>query len=139
MQYIVQEPFPGYIQSIVRADGTVGWTDGVPLAEYLAGRPNMKVVGETELDALFAEHEANMCGNIQEISEEDWDYALNVLPPLRWTHELGVEVFAISEATSGCMHSWYARLNGRCFTSTERIDVDLVDFATRIKKFAQTN
>lgn len=48
-----------------------------------------------------------------EVSAQDYEDALNVLPPLNWTHADGVERFCMSEFTSGRITTQYATRNGR--------------------------
>lgn len=50
-----------------------------------------------------------------EVSKEDFEDALNVLPPLAWgTHE-NVEMFCMSEFYSGTITNQYGRYNGKYY------------------------
>lgn len=42
------------------------------------------VLPENEFDELIAENERNQCNNWKEITEEEYERALNVLPPKKW-------------------------------------------------------
>lgn len=53
----------------------------------------------------------------QQITEQEFDDALNALPPMRWVRHLGLESFRCSEFYSGNITSIYARdAQGVCWT-----------------------
>ncbi|OGU24362.1 MAG: hypothetical protein A2580_09210 [Hydrogenophilales bacterium RIFOXYD1_FULL_62_11] len=51
-----------------------------------------------------------------EITHEQFNDALEVLPPLLWKQDADVESFRCCEATSGSVHASYVRLGRRYFT-----------------------
>ncbi len=56
---------------------------------------------------------------ILEITSENWYDALGALPPLKWhTTPDGVELFLMSEFTSGNYTAQYAQFNDRYFVKT---------------------
>ena len=71
----------------------------------------------------------------QEISHERWEEMLCVLPPMRW-HDLNesLNVFFISEATTGDLHACFIRdrKNNKCYEALRSIFSDdktlLADF-----------
>lgn len=65
---------------------------------------------------------------VREVTEEDWDYALGVLPPEKWCRISGVEMFCMSEFDYGVYTSQYARVGGKYYTAT----VDYFDQSTWI-------
>ncbi len=65
-------------------------------------------------------HETAAKSEPEEISSEQWHYALNVLPPVSWHDGFG-ESFKISERTTGSITSIYVRLNDRHFTFSDDI------------------
>ena len=66
---------------------------------------------------------------IKEVTEEDFDYALDVLPPLHWCKIDGIEMFCMSEATWGTYTTQYARTpDGKYYCTT----VDSTDRSTWI-------
>ena len=65
-----------------------------------------------------------------EITERQWWDALEVLPPLKWHTEDGVEKFLMSEFTTGNFTAQYAALNDRYFVKT----VDAFDKASWIDR-----
>jgi len=50
-----------------------------------------------------------------EVTEAEWDEALNVLPPLKWIRTADVESFRICEPTVATVHATYVRLGKRYF------------------------
>jgi len=73
------------------------------------------VMTDGEFQALLDEHERSICGHWQEITEEDYEDALDVLPPALW-HNGG---FFLSERYTGTISSFYQRLNGKFYTSLQ--------------------
>jgi hypothetical protein len=60
-----------------------------------------------------AEHEAHYLDQPpKEITAEEWDDMLNVLPPLAWTTDQGVNRFNMSEFTSGIITQQFGRFDG---------------------------
>lgn len=52
---------------------------------------------------------------VQEITAEEFDYGLNVLPPVAWTRARGAQSFKISERIAGSVTAIYVELRGRYF------------------------
>ena len=69
-------------------------------------------------------------GEIKEVTEEQFNDALDVLPPLKWCTIDGIEMFCISEMTDGTYTSQYAhdKHNGKYYCAT----VDVTDKSTWI-------
>lgn len=65
---------------------------------------------------------------VTEIIADRYNEMLNVLPPLKWCTINGVEMFCISEMTTGTYTSQYARYDGKYYTKT----VDVTDESTWI-------
>lgn len=78
----------------------------------------------------FNEFERNyyLSQELCEITEEDYNDALNVLPPLKWRTIDGVEMFLMSEFTTGSYTLQYAIYNGKYYCKT----VDAYDTSTWI-------
>ena len=116
MQYLVRtdQPFRGSVQSVVLENGTVAYSDGQTVAEYIADRGgNLRVVTEAELFELVQAYEASLVTEPRQITAEQWDDALNVLPPCRWHTFDGVQLFHVSERITGGLVDWYATTGGR--------------------------
>ena len=88
---------------------------GKTAADYEA--ENLIVLSESEFDELNAAHEDSMCGHWKEITEEQYEYALNVLPPKKWDNG----GFFMGECFSGSLYDFYQRINGKFYTSLQSI------------------
>lgn len=66
-------------------------------------------------------HENAAKSEPSEITQEQWDYALNVLPPVSWRNDGSAESFKISERLTGAITAIYVRLNERHFTFNDDI------------------
>lgn len=60
-------------------------------------------------------YEARFKTPVEEITADDFDYALNVLPPVGWTHSRGAQSFRISERIAGRVTAIYVEMTGRHF------------------------
>ena len=141
-QYVIpaNEPFKGYVQSVLKPDGTVAYTGGLSLTEYSAQQGKaFKTVSDEELDALIAEYEATLITDPAPESEEDWWYGLEVLPPCRWKTVRGVELFHISERLTGDLVRWHARIGDQHFTFTDQAGADMETLAAKVAKAATSN
>jgi hypothetical protein len=67
---------------------------------------------------------------IEEISEENYYYALEVLPPMNWGVHNGISSFFMSEFTDGNYTSQYAKRGGKYYCKT----VNYYDKSTWINK-----
>jgi hypothetical protein len=134
-QYIVKadEPFPGYIQSTVLDDGTVAYTDGMTPEDYSKDRGYaIRLIDAAELTRLFNEHEAGLITDPSPITEDDWHDALNCLPPSRWGHSRGVELFHISERITGDLVDWFAQVGGQYFRFVDLCNRDPAELAAKV-------
>lgn len=75
------------------------------------------ILNEIDFEALVEEHNNSICGNWCEISEEFYEQQMNVLPPMYY-HDGG---FFISEAETADIHGFYQKLNGKYYTSLQRL------------------
>jgi hypothetical protein len=140
MQYVLRadEPFKGYVQSVLRPDGTVAYSDGLTLEEYAEAKGfPIRVIDDAELDALIADHTASLVTEPTPESLEAWEYALNVLPPCRWRTVGGVELFHISERLTHDLVSWHGRIGDRCFAFTDRAGADMTALAEKVARAAK--
>lgn len=89
---------------------------------------NVEYVVTTLKEFYRIQREKALALPVREVTEEDWDYALNVLPPEKWCRINGVEMFCMSEFDYGVYTSQYARAGGKYYTAT----VDYFDQSTWI-------
>lgn len=100
--------------------------------EYWAER--IEKLSQTKMSVMtvseFREKERSAYLSIpmREISAEEFDYFLNILPPAKWETRSGVEEFCMSEMLSGPFTSQYARAGDKYYTKY----VDITDENTWI-------
>lgn len=87
-------------------------------------------IGEWENIYRAAEHSCKT--EPQEITEAQYIYALEVLPPVCWKNAKGVESFKMSERFYGNVTAIYARLGKRYFTFNDLISLQPDEIADRI-------
>lgn len=75
------------------------------------------VIPASEFDELKNQHERSICGDWKEITEHEYEDALNVLPPAKW-HSGG---FFVSEPYSSTIYSFYQKRSGKYYTSLQDI------------------
>ena len=123
MKYLLypDRPFTGSVVSILNNDGIVGYSRGMTLEEYEASTGiKYRVVDDDELDKINDEYEESLITAAVVVSEEKFEYALNVLPPERWHTHLGVNLFHVCEPLTGNLVEWYARIHGRHYLFIDR-------------------
>jgi hypothetical protein len=96
--------------------------------KYICGYTQKEIV-QTETrkvlpwdEAYTLLQEANrkrFCKGPVEITAEQFDDALNVLPPAKWQGSRLRQSFYVIEAITDDIHGWYAQLGDRYFTINE--------------------
>lgn len=76
-----------------------------------------KIISEEEFNKAEREYELSLCNDWTEITESQYEYALEVLPPLKW-HNGG---FFISEPMCGMVYGFYQEWHGKYYTSLQII------------------
>lgn len=69
---------------------------------------------------------------VSEIRQEDFTYALEVLPPVGWRSARGVESFKMSERTCGNITGIFARCGDRFFAMSDSITLPAEEIADRV-------
>lgn len=87
------------------------------------------------LDEAVNRVETRACTDPVEVEREEWDEALNVLPPLLWRNDGHTESFRCVEATVGTVHSTYVRVGNRYFAMQRPIREDHVDLVARVSRY----
>lgn len=77
------------------------------------GRGTLEVMTDAELLARTREH---ACTNPERTTAENWDYSLNVLPPMKWRGGGDTESFMICEAWTADVHPVFVRIGQDRFT-----------------------
>ena len=89
------------------------------------------VVDEKTFNTLLKEHETALCNDWAEITEEEYENALNVLPPVKWYNG----GFFISEALTSTIHSFYQKYNGKFYVSYQDIFSSRNDIMESLRNF----
>lgn len=83
------------------------------IEDYLAN--GWKIISEEEFDKAEIEYHESICNHWEEITEGDYDYALNCLPPMRW-YDGG---FFVCEAICGNVYMFYQKWLGKYYKSMQ--------------------
>ncbi len=134
------EPFCGYALSFLQPDGTVAYTDGLTPEQYATSRGySVRIITSAEHDALIEQHEASLITGPKEETEEAWYWALECLPPSRWSVINGVELFHVSERIRGDLVSWHARIGDQFWTLTDQATRAPEELAAIVAAAAKVN
>ena len=89
--------------------------------EYLSEKPDAVCISfDDALERIAKAEDAAYIKPWTEITEDQWMDALEVLPPQKWQTVNGVELFRMSEYTTGNITTHYARIGERCFCANRR-------------------
>jgi len=116
--YIIDKTgYTGTVQSTM-SNGIVHYSDGLTLEQYneKKGKEYIALTWD-ELEPLIAAWEHDNYTSIPAvlISAEDYEEALNVLPPERWENGM----FCMCEHLTGNLTAWYAEKDGKFASCTE--------------------
>lgn len=139
MKFLIRTdvPFKGNAQSVLLENGTVAWSGGMTPEEYAKDRGfTVRVVTDEEMSAMVADHVASLITPPAPITAERWDDMLNVLPPARWHHCYGVELFHVIERITGDLVTWYAKIGDQHFEMNNRVGAKSEDLALAVRKAA---
>lgn len=124
-------------QSFLLPDGTVAYTNGMTPEAYAADRGfPVRVITDAELDEMEEARLASLVTEPTEETEEQFNYALEVLPPSKFGTVRGVLMFHICERITGDLVSWHGKINGRCFTCNDRSHIDREALAAKFARAA---
>ena len=118
-----------------------GSLNGLPIDmtvdEYLTNNENKNlscVPFELALEQIRQEKEKAYIKQWIEISEEQYDEMLNVLPPEKWQTVDGVNFFRISEHLTSNITAHYAQILGHYFTANRRTSTPYQSLAAEVKE-----
>lgn len=102
--------------------------------EYLSTLPEgFKVMTfDDALDMIAAAEDHAYSKPFAEITAEQFDEALNCLPPENWQTVAGVNIFRMCEYTTSNITAHYATLNGRFFFAERRNTTSYYDIAREV-------
>ena len=134
----IVEPGDLSIIDLLMPDGITGAYSHETLDQLRVRYPRAEVV---DFDTWMMTKESALLTEPVEISQKHFENALNVLPPVRWNRECGVEAFEFQEHLSGRVTSCFLMFHtdGRCFevpviAGTRRCEV--IDRVKASKAFA---
>lgn len=84
-------------------------------------------------------YEASFKSAVEEITEKDFLYALNVLPPVGWVNARGAQSFKISERLAGRITSIHLEMQGRFFRFHDDIRLSHNACCERVAAFIAAN
>lgn len=94
------------------------------------------VLDDGEFSAMMTAYENALCGHWAEVSEEQYNDMLNILPPIGWYNG----GFFVSEPYIDNVHDYYQEYRGRYYCSMQRTSTPrevilegLVAFATQME------
>lgn len=111
-----------------------GGYGNAPEADLLA-RGFQRVLFDDALEEIQKRQRETFCQGVQACTRETFMEMLEVLPPARWQWVDGVELFAMSERTTGDLTAWYAQLDGVFVTITESARADMAVLARQVREF----
>lgn len=76
-----------------------------------------KLISSAEMSALEKEYNMSLCNDWIEIEKERYDYALDVLPPMKWSNG----GFFVPEAFTGTIYGFYQEWQGKYYTSLQDV------------------
>lgn len=85
-----------------------------------------------DADAAYELYQSKFKSPVSETTEERFDYALNVLPPGRWTGPASRQSFYVTERIAGNIVSWYAQCDGKFYTFNDVATLDHAAVMARV-------
>lgn len=112
-------------------DGNACPYTGKTAAEFIA--EGYEVLNDDEFSAFMVNYENGLCGHWTEESAEDYNEALNVLPPVAW-YDGG---FFMSECWTGNISAFHQEMHGRYYTCLQRMSTPRAAILADLAKFVQ--
>lgn len=118
--------------AIQRADGaTVTRLQGHTLEEVQARHPGAQLMSYQKAEQQI---EAGCKTSPRRIDREDFDYALNVLPPVRWDQNGKYETFLMSERINGRVTGIYARVSDSYWKFEDVYTLSHVEIIAKVRE-----
>ena len=89
-------------------------------------------IGQTHLQTTV-DNEKMVDKKWTELTEEQWTYWLEVLPPEKWKRVDGVEIFRVCEYLTSNITQHCTHYKGRYFSANRRTSEKYEDIANQIK------
>ena len=124
---VIERDYNGTVKTAIR-DGRCLYY-GTPEEYFL--EQGYLIVTEEEFEPIHEKYLNDMCNNWKEITEDKFEDALNVLPPMRWENG----GFFISERYTSDVTNFYQQIGNRYFTSYQRLSYKRDDILDNLKLF----
>jgi len=127
------------LETVVNADGIVAYSGGKTLEEYLFDAENKGQIVfpfDEAMKLIDEEHDKLSSQAWKEITEQDYTFALECLPPSRWERVQGVEFFQSRERYSCDVTSTYAQYDKKYFSALRKTSCDYETLSAEIKELA---
>ena len=134
MENVFYVPGPRWVIdfAIVRADGvTVSQLQGHTLEVVQARSPGAEIMTYQKAVEMI---ESGCKTEPRQIQQEDFDYGLNVLPPMNWVRGVEFESFMMSERTNGKVTGIYARVGATYWKFEEVCTLSHRDIIDKVRK-----
>jgi len=121
------------VVDVIHPESGLTWCFKEDAAGVQARHPGaVRMAFDDALKSIDALQTARFVKPVSEVSEEDFTYALEVLPPSDWKSWLGVESFKMIERTCGSITQIFARCGDRYFTLADRYSLPASEIADRV-------
>ena len=111
-----------------------GLYSGKTLDEYREKHPDAVVMAWDEAHAI---ERAEFIKPVSEITAEQFDDALNVLPPCKWTMEGAYQSFHVSELVFADIANWFAKYGARYFRFDDKRSLTHREVMQRVREFIE--
>lgn len=101
--------------------------------EYIA--EGYSILNDEEFFKMVKDWEDGLIGKWKEISLEEFDDMLDILPPVAWYNG----GFFMSERYTGNISSFYQKINGKCYTSLQRMNTPRNKIIAELLEFIKAN
>jgi len=99
--------------------------------------PNIKLISWAECAKLERQYTQSLITQPEEIEAANYYEMLEILPPARWTHIVGFEVFHVIERITDNLVHWYAKSNGKYYKFIDRANIDIKKLGQKLLNKAQ--
>lgn len=124
--------FDGYAKTSF-AEGSACPYTGKTAEQFAA--EGYDVLNDEQFDELLERYQTGLCGRWKEVTEEEYNEQLNVLPPIGWNGS----GFWMSEYTYGDVTAYYQRFGGRYYTSLQRINTSRKEILASLDEYVEAH
>jgi hypothetical protein len=138
MEMVIYKENELYIQTFIMDNGKPAYCDDISTEDYLDQLgPEYKLITMQEaLNKIAEVEEKTLIGSWEKITEDEWEDALECLPPLKWKSVINIEFFGMSEAYTGNIRMFYAKnkVTSNCYKAMRRDTTPYINMAHEILK-----